>query len=897
MKVRNLMFFVLLCLFLQQLSAQEVDVKALAEKDLFRGDVPSKELKAERGKVWEAVSLSLLVREVEAAAKASGLESFSLNISNNAINIIYRDIRFLPDSSELTPETEEKIYKLTEILKRFSDMDLLVQGHTAKLSPEDTDDGMELSEGRARSVAGLISKTGLFDSEQIEAVGRGFYDPVADNATQEGRALNRRVEISIVGSVGQDSDNSMVWWELLSNSMPPGYIAYLVKNENLESVKNRLEEVAIPDLLFADTSAGVGIIDNKIFYKEDGAPDSDSIERMQKIGNLLPLIQPDTEVRIGGYGSDLSIEEIEKRHFLTAYNLAAIAGFKPDNITYSAAPYILTKATAALKDYKVSTTDGTLIELKGDGPSFTATVPYSVDSLLIDLTTEDPLAKITGLSEDAVSLVPGNNEILFNVESAAGAQKVSQSYRLTVVREAPAAATLSQVFVKSADGSVEISPEFSPEITTYTAVVPYSVESVSIDMTPTDKEAVLETEHAEAALTVGDNKLTTTVTDQLGGAVTEYTLIINRNPPAITTIEDISITSSKGDNIEITPALNPEITTYTAVVPYSVESVSINVTPTDEEAVLETEYAEVTLTVGDNKLTTTVTDKLGKHSREYNLTIERAAPLLSNLEIGLEGDNGETLIPIELISGTNSYSVEVPYKTDTLQLHAVLSDEDIAAGASVEIISAAEGELPVGTTETIIRITYAEGKTSDYTVKITREENDDFSFDVFGISLIPGWNITPSASFYTEGFGFKINGGMTVRIAEDSEVNDALRPLRIGLGGHFHGGSGNYLTILSGGGYFSAEYIFHTENFLPDQWYFPKAFIPRLETGAAYYGIDYTEGIYREGMSFYLSPAVRTDFIFPGLPNINFGIDLSYTVYIGPVTVTHLSLGASVSWE
>ena len=1003
MKLRNLTFLFFLCLSLPLLSAQEVDVKALAEKDLFRGDVPSKELKAERGKVWEAVSLSLLVREVEAAAKASGLESFSLNISNNAINIIYRDIRFLPDSSELTPETEEKIYKLTEILKRFSDMDLLVQGHTAKLSPEDTDDGMELSEGRARSVAGLISKTGLFDSEQIEAVGRGFYDPVADNATQEGRALNRRVEISIVGSVGQDSDNSMVWWELLSNSMPPGYIAYLVKNENLESVKNRLEEVAIPDLLFADTSAGVGIIDNKIFYKEDGAPDSDSIERMQKIGNLLPLIQPDTEVRIGGYGSDLSIEEIEKRHFLTAYNLAAIAGFKPDNITYSAAPYILTKATAALKDYKVSTTDGTLIELKGDGPSFAATVPYSVDSLLIDLTTEDPLAKITGLSEDTVSLVPGNNEIFVTLESSAGEQKVSQSYRLTVVRQVPVvteAETLKELIVTAADGEAFVLfPPFSSSITDYTVSVPYSVSSVSVSPIPTDANARIDKELSEVALSVGNNEITTVVTDQLGKNPGEYHLTIERSAPllsdlkieskrdkkeitlvpefspeikdyraevpyevtdievfpsllskdeavgaatgidkdyaeglntgsnrisvtlsdsssgddgtytisvvrkepvvtaAVTTLKELTVTAAEGEPLVLSPSFSSDITEYTISVPYSVSSVSLNASPTDANARIEKVLSEVPLSVGTNKIITVVADQLGKNPRGYTLTIERSAPLLSDLEIKLDGNRGETLIFMELISGTKSYSVAVPYETNKFQLQAALSEEDMAAGASIEMSPEVGGSLPVGTTSTTIRVAYAEGKTSDYTVNITRKEKEALTFDVFGISLIPGWNITPSASFYTAGFGFKLNGGMTVRIAEDSKVNDALRPLRIGLGAHVHGGTGNYLSILSGAGYLGLEYIFQTENLFPDQWYIPKDFIPRVEAGAGYYAIDYTTGTYIEGAAFYISPGLRTDFIFPALPNIGFGIDLSYTAYIGPATVTYFSLGASVSFE
>ena len=267
----------------------------------------------------------------------------------------------------------------------------------------------------------------------------------------------------------------MVWWELLSTSMSPGYTAYLVNNENLEAVKTALEEAGITDLVFSETSAGVGIIDNTISYKDNGAPDSNSIERMQKIGSLLPLINFDAKVRIGGYGSDLSVEEIEERHFLTAYTLGVIAGFKPDNITYSTAPYILTKATAGLDTGKVSTEDGSPIELIGNGTSFTAAVPYSVDSLLIDLSTADPLAEIKGLPEDAFFLVPGNNGISVTVESGAGDVKVSQTYSLAVLRQK---AELQSLLITAKDGPIAINPEFSSEIKTYQAEVPYVVTDV-----------------------------------------------------------------------------------------------------------------------------------------------------------------------------------------------------------------------------------------------------------------------------------------------------------------------------------------------------------------------------------------------------------------------------------
>ncbi len=897
MKLRNLAFFFLLCLSLQLLEAQDMDVKALAEKDLFRGDVPSKEIKAERNKMWEDVSISLLVKEIEAEADAAGLESFSLNISDNAINIIYRDIRFLPDSAEVTPETMNKINKLTEILKRFSNMALLVQGHTAKLSPEDTDDGLELSKERACSVAGIIIKTGIFKSEQIEAVGRGFYEPVADNETQEGRALNRRVEISIVGSVDQNTGSEMAFWNVLSSSMSPGFIAYFVCNNDIEAVKARLEEEGLSDFVFAETSAGVGIIDNTISYMDNGAPDSGSMERMQRIGSLLPLINYNAEVRIGGYGSELPIEEIEKLHFLTAYTLGAIIGFKPENIIYSAAPYILTKATAELSSGKVTAADGSPIELEDGETSFCATVPYSVDSLLIDLTTADPLAEITGLAEDAVPIVPGNNGISVTVESRAGEQRISQTYSLTVFRQK---AELQSLSITSEDNPIAINPEFSSEIKTYQTEVPYVVTDVEVvpSILPEDEDAgavvSIDRNYTEG-LTPGKNTITLTLSD--GSPIDDkYTIDVVRQGPASTMLDEISVIETNGEFLELYPSFSPDITEYRVSVPYSVSSVSVNSLPADEAAQIDKETSEVQLSVGYNEFTTVLRDQLGKNPTEYKLLIERSSPLLSVLEIKPEENNEEILLVPEFSPETTAYSVTVPYKTNKLQLFAALIDEDVAAGASVEIVSETEGELPVGTTGTIIRITYDEGKTSDYTVDITREEKDEFTFDIFGISLKPGWYVTPAAAFYTEGIGFTLNGGMTVIITEDSDVKEYLKPLRIGLGAHFHEGTGNYLTILSGGGFLSMEYIFPTEKILPDQWYFPKAIIPRLETGIAYYGIDYTEGIYHEGAAFYLAPAVRTDFIFPAMPETLFGLDISYTSYISSIPVHYVSIGASVSW-
>ncbi len=685
MKSRFFALLVLLSSSSALIEAQNIDVRALAEEDLFRSDALSEEAASARNSLWEAVSLSLLVQEVEAAAAAAGLEDLRLAIDDNAVNIIYRDIRFLPGSSDLTATTEEKIRSIVGILGRFLNMTLLVEGHTAKLSADDTDDGLELSQERARSVAALVRETGVFESQNIESVGRGFYEPIAGYETPEGRALNRRVEINIINNI---SDDSMAWWDVLSNPKLPGFTVYLVPDANLESLRNRLEAEGIGDLTFAETPAGVAIVDDTILYNDDNELYYSSYRRMQQIGSLLPVIHPETQVRIGGYGTYRSIDEVEERHFLTAYTLGAIAGFRPDALTYSAAPYFLTEATAALAVCELSTADGNPIELRGDGSLFTATLPYSVDSFLIDVTTEDPHAKIVGLSEDAVALVPGNNEIVFTIESAARDLTVSQSYRLAVVRQDPELRSLS---IRSEDRTISLSPGFAPTIQAYRADVPSYVSDVDVvaALLPEDEAAgaaISITKTYQQGLQPGENAIEVVVSDGNSTAST-YSITIVREAGALTTLSSVSVQSGN-DTIDITPAFSPEITTYTAVVPYTVESVTINVTSTDEEAILEADHADVALSVGDNLLTTTVTDQLGGFATDYSLVIRRAPLAAATLqEVSVTAPNGDAIdITPALSPEITTYTAVVPYTVESVTINVTPTDEEaILEGDHAEV--------------------------------------------------------------------------------------------------------------------------------------------------------------------------------------------------------------------
>jgi outer membrane protein OmpA-like peptidoglycan-associated protein len=73
---------------------------------------------------------------------------------------------------------------------------LNVIGYTDSVGPAEYNQG--LSERRAKSVASYLETQGQVRAEKMEVSGRGENDPIADNGTDAGRALNRRVVIEVI---------------------------------------------------------------------------------------------------------------------------------------------------------------------------------------------------------------------------------------------------------------------------------------------------------------------------------------------------------------------------------------------------------------------------------------------------------------------------------------------------------------------------------------------------------------------------------------------------------------------------------------------------------------------------------------------------------------------------
>lgn len=101
------------------------------------------------------------------------------------------------DSDELKNDARSNLADLKASLEQYEGTDVLIVGHTDSTGSDDYN--QNLSERRARSAARYLVEQGL-TWDRIATEGLGETEPVADNATADGRTQNRRVEVAIFAS-------------------------------------------------------------------------------------------------------------------------------------------------------------------------------------------------------------------------------------------------------------------------------------------------------------------------------------------------------------------------------------------------------------------------------------------------------------------------------------------------------------------------------------------------------------------------------------------------------------------------------------------------------------------------------------------------------------------------
>ena len=155
-------------------------------------------------KTREAEQARLAARaEAEKAAKAKAeadqltkeLSDLKAKQTERGIMLTIGDVLFATGKADLSPEAMRSVDKLAEFLQKYTNRNLLIEGHTDNVGSDELN--LALSQKRADSLKEALTGKGI-EGERITTVGYGKKFPVASNDTAAGKQQNRRVEVSIL---------------------------------------------------------------------------------------------------------------------------------------------------------------------------------------------------------------------------------------------------------------------------------------------------------------------------------------------------------------------------------------------------------------------------------------------------------------------------------------------------------------------------------------------------------------------------------------------------------------------------------------------------------------------------------------------------------------------------
>ena len=165
------------------------------------GDMEQEEL-LEAAEEEQLEASAELAEKIEQALQEGEIDNMvSLNYTSQFVQLtIQGSILFDSGKVEVKEDALPVLEKVGQILESYAGGTIEIEGHTdnvpmsggGKFANND-----ELSSGRALTIFYYLTENTVLDPENIVHTGRGQYDPIADNSTDEGRARNRRVEIKI----------------------------------------------------------------------------------------------------------------------------------------------------------------------------------------------------------------------------------------------------------------------------------------------------------------------------------------------------------------------------------------------------------------------------------------------------------------------------------------------------------------------------------------------------------------------------------------------------------------------------------------------------------------------------------------------------------------------------
>jgi outer membrane protein OmpA-like peptidoglycan-associated protein len=135
--------------------------------------------------------------DTQEAELRAQLEGTGISVTRNGDRIILNmpsNVTFATDQDQVIPPFYPTLDSVAIVLRKFDKTLIDVDGHTDSVGNAGYNE--DLSNRRANSVANYLAARGV-DPRRMSAMGYGLERPIASNATEIGRAQNRRVEIAI----------------------------------------------------------------------------------------------------------------------------------------------------------------------------------------------------------------------------------------------------------------------------------------------------------------------------------------------------------------------------------------------------------------------------------------------------------------------------------------------------------------------------------------------------------------------------------------------------------------------------------------------------------------------------------------------------------------------------
>lgn len=147
------------------------------------------------GVIGNQVGKSMDEQEAAMRRELAAVEAANIQRNADVLAVTFRsDHLFAVGSANLNAGSFNEISRVSRVLNQYPDTSIQVAGHTDSTGSEQSN--QVLSENRASNVKNALVGQGV-DPNRISTIGFGESAPVADNSTESGRQLNRRVVITI----------------------------------------------------------------------------------------------------------------------------------------------------------------------------------------------------------------------------------------------------------------------------------------------------------------------------------------------------------------------------------------------------------------------------------------------------------------------------------------------------------------------------------------------------------------------------------------------------------------------------------------------------------------------------------------------------------------------------